>query len=161
MATFANAVKDIIDSFDGSQRELESVRELLEVLEELAESKAELFANEITIAHNNAGLGTDKNLKVESSGDVFRTTHAYSAKRLEPDIIKNVEKTINDLLGTISGGGDWSKIAEKGIKIVIGLVGDALKLFLKNEKSELLANSESDLTFENSTVRPLEGPVYI
>lgn len=144
MSDFAATVKQIIDNIDPSDKELESIKEQLNSLQELADSKAEVFYNRIKLAHQNVGVGTDKTLPVESTGEIRKITKAYTSSTSELSIYKNVEESLSNLFGSIEpNDSDWKEITGASLRLVIRLMGDAIKAFLAESDGEEATDERS------------------
>lgn len=130
MTTFVKAAQEIVKSIDPSSPAMNETKELLSTLEELGNTKQALFEEKITLAQQNAGIGSDKTLPVASLDNRTSGMHAYVSADAE-HIANTISETIKSLLKTIQSGSSWDKIASAGLDIgttavntlVTGLLG--------------------------------------
>ncbi len=129
MATFVKTATSVIDSIDKSSPAMESTKELLDTLQELAKTKADLYEEQIQLNLQNAGVGADKTVPVVRTINRKKLTRTYSSESAE-HLLENVGKEIKKLLGSISSGSSWDKIADAGIDIATKSINTAITAFL-------------------------------
>ncbi|WP_018656648.1 hypothetical protein [Actinomadura flavalba] len=96
------AIRDVITSFDASSDLLKEAKAHLETLENLAETKVNLFQEQTLVALLGAGVGTDKSPAVSSFGSEFKETHAIqsTSASVVPDAVMSAVRSF------VAGGGD-------------------------------------------------------
>lgn len=113
-------VGDVIKSFDGSGDLLDAQREVINSLEELAQSKAEFFISDIKLLLAGAGQGVDKTVGISKIINSEYTSRAFSSTSSQ-----HIGQEVKDIMGSFLNGGTDSVLGG-----VSQLITSALTIFL-------------------------------
>ena len=160
MSELVKTVTDVINGIDQSKPEAEATVELLNTLEELAQTKADLYEEQIALALENAGKDPDKTLPIITI--MLHEKGIRAAISDKAQIAKGVADAVKSLLGTISTeGGDWAKIADKGINIASAAINGAINTFLGKASGDVQDKGDTHIVLDAENMELLRIDYHV
>lgn len=153
MAEFVSTAQNVIKQIDKSKPEMTDTTELLDTLMELADTQKKYLTDEIKLAIQGAGQGTDTTAPVVKSGtDVIHSeTHAVSADSAD-HIADGISNALKNLFGVIKDQSGWDKIAGASLEAFTTTVNTLIDGFIGKSEGRFDEAGDYHLLVENDTL---------